>query len=81
MFFAPIIERFGIPDLATAVGLPTKNVRRWVDLDSIPAEWFAAVARAAKRRGFRDITVDHLARVAERRRLARSEAGEQGVAA
>lgn len=81
MFFAPIIERFGIAELAAAVGLPTKNVRRWVDLDSIPAEWFAAVVSAAKARGFRDITADHLARVAERRRLARSEAAEQGLAA
>ncbi|WP_167765263.1 MULTISPECIES: carph-isopro domain-containing protein [unclassified Brevundimonas] len=74
MFFIPIIERFGVTDLAEAIGLPSKNVRRWVDLDSIPAEWFAAVARAARRRGVDGVTVAHLADVAERRRLSRAEA-------
>lgn len=72
MFFVPIIDRFGLTELAADLGLPTKNVRRWMDSDSVPAEWFAAVARAAKKRGFRDVTVDHLCRVAEQRRLSRS---------
>lgn len=81
MFFVPIIERFGIADLAAAVGLPTKNVRRWHDHDSIPAEWFTAVERAAAARGFADLTVSHLARVAEQRRLTRAEGSAAGLAA
>lgn len=67
-----VIERWGVAELARDLGLPTKNVRRWLDFDSIPAEWFAAVARAAVRRGYHDITVDALARGAEARRLLRA---------
>lgn len=74
MFFAPIIERWGIAEMATALGLPTKNVRRWVDLDSIPADWFAAIERAAIKADKPEVTVSHLAEVAEQRRLARSAA-------
>lgn len=42
-FFAPIIDRWGLEKLAEALGLPVKNVRRWSEMDSIPAGWFARV--------------------------------------
>jgi len=71
MWFVPLIKRFGLSELARALGLPTKNVSRWVDLDSIPAEWFAPVARAAAARGFHDISVELLAARAEARGHAR----------
>lgn len=62
------------------MGLPTKNVRRWVDSDSIPAEWFAAVVRAAEQRGFADVTPEKLLMLAEERRLRRSSSGPQVAA-
>lgn len=67
-----VIERWGVPQLAKDLGLPAKNVRRWLDFNSIPAEWFAAVARAAACRGYHDITVEALAEGAEARRLDRA---------
>ncbi len=71
MWFSPLIERWGVAVLAADLGLPTKNVRRWVDLDSIPAEWFAAIARAAAKRGLEGINLEQLAALAEGRRIAR----------
>ncbi len=73
MTFTAIIEAWGIGTLAADLMLPSKNVRRWVDMNSIPADWFAAVARAAKRRGYHGITVRALAEIAEARRLNRAE--------
>jgi hypothetical protein len=80
MWFTPIIQRwrseqdkYGIFGLAADLGLPTKNVREWKNRDSIPADWYAAVARAAVARGFSEITVEHLAGIAEARRLAREQ--------
>lgn len=82
MFFSPIIEAWGIAEMASDLGLPTKNVRRWVDLDSIPADWFAAIARKARARGFPQITEKHLAAVAEQRRIAKTDdQAAQGAAA
>lgn len=81
MIFRPLIERWGIAELATALALPTKNVRRWWDSDSIPAEWFSAIGRAAEARDFEDITVEHLAELAERRRLERETASESQLGA
>lgn len=71
MFFKPLIERWKVADMATDLGIPQKNVRRWVDGDSIPADWFSAVVRAAQERGFQDITAEKLAELAEARRIAR----------
>lgn len=72
MFFRPIIDLWGVERLAEALTLPRKNVRRWIDHDSIPAEWFAAVARAAALENdpsIRQISVEFLASRAEERRL------------
>lgn len=44
MFFKPIIARWGEAKLAEALKLPVKNVRRWVDTDSIPGGWYLRVA-------------------------------------
>ena len=82
MFFKPLIDRWGALDLAKALGLPAKNIRSWENSDSIPAEWFNAIARASDDRGFTDITVEALADLSEKRRLARStEAVPQANAA
>lgn len=72
MFFAPIIAEWGVAELAADLNLPTKNVRRWVDLDSIPADWFAPIARAAKKAGRPRVTERLLAARAEERRIAKS---------
>ena len=74
MHFVPIINRIGIPTLALALELPTKNIRRWIDNDSIPADWFSSVARTARRLGHREITPSYLADIAERRRLSKEAA-------
>jgi hypothetical protein len=44
MFFTPIIARWGEKKLAEALSLPVKNVRRWVDTDSVPGGWYLRVA-------------------------------------
>lgn len=67
--------------MAADLGLPVKNVRSWNHSDSIPAEWFAALARAAPGRGMPEITAEHLADLAERRRKSREAAPAQGAAA
>ena len=75
MWFKPIISRWGTSALASDLGLPKNNVGRWVTFDSIPAEWFAPVARAAAVRGFKDITVELLAARAEARAVAKRASG------
>lgn len=80
MTFAQILARWGLVDLATDLGLPVKNVRRWADLGSIPSEWFAAIVRAAEQRGFHEVTLEALADAAEQRRLARSLAQTEAAA-
>lgn len=74
MFFKPLIALWTVADLAADLGIPQKNVRRWIDNDSIPSDWFSAVVRAAAERGFQDITAERLAEVAEKRRLSREVA-------
>lgn len=44
MYFKPIIDRWGEAKLAESLRLPVKNVRRWVDTDSIPGGWYLRVA-------------------------------------
>lgn len=44
MFFKPIIARWGEAKLAETLKLPLKNVRRWVDTDSVPGVWYLRVA-------------------------------------
>lgn len=68
MFFKPIIARLGINELARVLGIPAKNVRRWDDMDSIPADWWKPICEANV------ATLEELAKTAEARRVARSEA-------
>ena len=70
MFFSPIIDAWGVAQMAANVGLPAKTVREWHRRDSIPAEWFAPVVRAAASANRTEVTLEALAAVAERRRLA-----------
>lgn len=70
--FAPIIRRWPtVPEFARDVGCTVPAAGQWMHNDSIPAAWFAAVVRAAIKRGFNDITLDLLADRAEKRRLRR----------
>lgn len=71
-FFEPLIRRWPtVTEFASDVGSSEPVARQWVRSDSIPAAWFAPVARAALRRGFSEITLDFLADRAEKRRLSR----------
>lgn len=88
-YFAPLIRRWPtVVAFAEEVGCPERSAREWLRIDSIPAPWFSAVARAAaKRRAvkpFGEITVELLADCAERRRLAggtsRPQAGQSQAA-
>jgi len=62
--------------LAIMIGAPLPTVSAWKRRDSIPVEWHASVARAAKELGVRQITAAALKRIAdvrgEERRLSRA---------
>lgn len=75
MTFLDIIAKWpSLADLARDVGLPVKNVRRWHDIGSIPAEWFVTVEAAAARRGIGNVNVESLSKAAHDRRLAKVSA-------
>lgn len=74
MFFTPIIDRRGLAELASDLGLPMKNVRRWIDSDSIPADWWKPIADSGV------ATLDELASAAEARRLAKATEGSEAAA-
>ena len=68
-----IIARFGgATQFAREVGMSVGAAKQARRRDSIPAEWFSAIARAAEVRGFHDVTEATLAQIAERRRLGRA---------
>jgi hypothetical protein len=73
-----LIRRLGgAPKVAEGVGLAASEegarvVRAWVFRDSIPAEWFTALARFASTEGFPDVTERTLSLMAQARRRARS---------
>jgi hypothetical protein len=79
MSFCRVIQDVGVARLATGLGLPPKNVRRWVDNDSIPAEWFAPISRLGLMVNGEELSVEYLAGVAEQRRLARAGLGTAGA--
>lgn len=79
--FRPVIKRWPTAvELAADIGTTEFSVRQWLRSDSIPAAWFAPVARAAARRDFEDITVESLAALAERRRKAKEALNRSRVA-
>lgn len=70
--FKPVIDRWPTQAaLAGDIGASLGQVSQWLVNDSIPAGWFAPIERAAKVRGFNDITAAYLAYLAELRRLDR----------
>jgi len=56
---------------AAEVGTNERTAMSWFQRDSIPADWFAPVARAALARGILGATEFTLAAIAERRRLTK----------
>lgn len=81
MHFKPIIARWGEAQVATALGLPVKNVRSWIAQDSIPGGWFERVAATGL------ATLEELAaagtareREAETKRADKRSADEQQAA-
>ena len=70
--FVPIIERFGsVPDFARAIGMTVGAAKQARRRDSIPAEWFSAVSRAAVALGLDGINEAILSEIAEQRRIAK----------
>jgi len=68
--FSEVIDQFGGPAaFAREVGMKANAAKQAKRRDSLAAEWFAAAARAADRKGLTDITEKRLAEIAERRRL------------
>lgn len=72
-FYAPLIRLWPtVVEFASDVGCPERTAREWVRIDSVPAAWFNAIAQAAAKRpepDIREIKVELLADIAERRRL------------
>lgn len=69
--FADVIERFNGPAaFAREVGMTPGAAKQAKRRDSLSAEWFAATASAAQRKGLSEITLDRLAELAQRRRQA-----------
>lgn len=65
--FRDVIEEWPSPDkLAEDVGANTEAVRKWKQRNSIPAEYWLPLCRAAAKRG-KQISVDRLARFAKER--------------
>lgn len=70
--FRDVIARWPtVAAFAREVGALERTAMSWWQRDSIPAEWFAAVVRAAVIAGFLDVTADRLMAIAELRRLAK----------
>jgi hypothetical protein len=69
--FRAIIERWGTPaKFASDIKVSADLVRVWKSRNSIPSEYFADVAAAAKTRKFSEITTTHLLSLRRRRRAA-----------
>lgn len=60
-----------VPAFAIDVGVGERTAFSWWQRDSIPADWFAEVVRAAGRRGHIAVTAEAMAIAAEKRRLAK----------
>lgn len=72
--FQDVISAWGtVAAFAKALGVKERTAMSWWQRGSIPAPWFRAVARAAASEGGANlqwISVELLAEIAERRRLA-----------
>lgn len=56
--------------LAEEIGANLATVHKWAEADRIPAQWQAAVIRAAQARGYADIDAEWMVRVHEGVRAA-----------
>lgn len=65
--FRDIIEKWDhTSDFAVAVGVPYERAKAWWRRDRIPGAYFAAVASAAQRQGYDDVTERALSAIAAR---------------
>lgn len=75
MSFRPLIAKWHAKAaLAADIGTSQKVVQAWWNRDSIPAQWYPAIARAAERRLIRGVSEKALAAAAARRRPIRERA-------
>lgn len=69
--FAEVIDLFDGPAaFAREVGMTPGAAKQARRRDSISAEWFAAIDKAARRKGFQEVSLRTLALLAEQKRLA-----------
>jgi hypothetical protein len=69
--FAEVIDRFDGPAaFAREVGMTAGAAKQARRRNSISAEWFGAIEKAARRRGLQEISLRTLATLAEQKRLA-----------
>ena len=54
-------------EFATDLGVPYERAKAWAGRDSIPGQYFAAVAMAAQKRGHTHVTVQLLSDIAAKR--------------
>lgn len=59
-------------DFATDLGVPYERAKAWAARDSIPGQYFAAVAAAAQMRGHSHVTVQLLSDVAAKRAILKA---------
>ncbi len=66
--FGDIIGLWGHKsDFAADLNVPYERAKAWAGRDSIPGQYFAAVAAAAQRRGYNQVTVQLLSDIAAKR--------------
>jgi hypothetical protein len=68
-FYAVINRWKTVETAARDFGASHAQVRNWKSRDSIPGEWWLAVARAGAARGYQGINLLTLAKIAESQRL------------
>lgn len=70
--FAAVIEKFDGPAaFAREIGMSAGAAKQAKRRNSISAEWFDAIDKAARRKGLQEISLRTLAALAEQRRLER----------
>lgn len=65
--FCTIIDTFGVPVVATILGLDESHVRTMKARDSIPAEYWGALLEEASRKNIRGLTWKTFKELRERR--------------
>lgn len=73
MSFRPLIAKWpSKAALGADIGASQKVVQAWWNRDSIPPQWYPAIARAAAKRLIRGVTEGHLVKAAAARRPVRA---------